>query len=147
MPFKEATALVTVEREGVIDAWVKPLSGARPIIQIPIKGSYAPNAFVSALVVRGRVGDVPPTALVDLGKPAFKLGTSEIIVGWGAHELKVSVSTDRKVYQVRRKALVGIKVQTPDRGPRHPGARWRWPRWTRAYWSSCPTRAGRSCRP
>ncbi len=117
MPFKEATALVTVEREGVMDAWVKPLSGERPVIQIPIKGSYAPNAFVSALVVRGRVGDVTPTALVDLGKPAFKLGISEINVGWRAHELKVSVTSDQKVYQVRQKAQVRIKAATMDQRP------------------------------
>lgn len=109
--------MVTVEREGVMDAWVRPLSGERPVIQIPIKGSYAPNAFVSALVVRGRVGDVAPTALVDLGKPAFKLGISEIKVGWSVHELKVSVSTDCKVYQVRQKATVRIKALTPDLRP------------------------------
>ena len=122
MGFKEATALVTVEREGVMEAWVKPLSGQRPIIQIPVKGSYAPNVFVSALVVRGRVKDVAPTALVDLGKPAFKLGISEIKVGWGAHELKVSVSTDKKVYQVRQKAFVKIKVQSQDLKPPPPGS-------------------------
>lgn len=122
MPFREATALVTVEREGVMEAWVNPLSGKRPIIQIPIKGSYAPNAFVSVLVVRGRVGDVASTAMVDLGKPAFKLGISEIHVGWSAHELQVNVSTNRKVYRVREKATVSIKVQTPDRRPPPPGS-------------------------
>ena len=33
-------------------------------------------------LVRGRVADVQPTAMVDLGKPAFKLGIAEIRVGW-----------------------------------------------------------------
>jgi uncharacterized protein YfaS (alpha-2-macroglobulin family) len=63
-------------------------------------------------VVRGRVTGVKPTAMVDLGKPAYKLGIAEINVGWKEHELKVSVSSDQKVYKVRQKAKVKIKVAT-----------------------------------
>ena len=50
--------------------------------------------------------------MVDLGKPAYKLGIAEINVGWKEHELKVNVSSDRKVYKVRQKAKVKIKVTT-----------------------------------
>ncbi|HEX9910692.1 MAG TPA: alpha-2-macroglobulin family protein, partial [Desulfatiglandales bacterium] len=114
MPFKEATALITVEREGVMESWVRKLSGEKPVIEVPVKGSYAPNVFVSALVVRGRVADVQPTALVDLGKPAYKLGIAEIMVGWKEHELKVNVSPDRQVFKVREKALVKIRARTVD---------------------------------
>ena len=112
MPFREATALVTVEREGVLDAFVAPLSGREPVIKLPIKGDHAPNVFVSALVVRGRVGSVQPTALVDLGRPAHKLGITELRVGWRAYELKVTVSPDRQVYHVREKARVKIRART-----------------------------------
>ena len=81
--------LVTVEREGVIAASVFPLSGKDPVITLPVR-DYAPNVFVSVLAVRGRVGSIQPTAMVDLGKPAFKLGIAEIRVGWRDHELKVA---------------------------------------------------------
>ncbi len=118
MPFREATALVTVEREGVIESFVKKLSGRLPVVEVPVKGSYAPNVFVSVLVVRGRVGDVKPTALVDLGKPAFKLGIAEINVGWRAHELRVFVTPDKKTYRIRDKARVRIKVLRRD--PKNP---------------------------
>jgi len=111
MPFRKATALVTVEREGVMDAFVAELSGTAPVVEVPVRGNYAPNIFVSVLAVRGRVGDVQPTALVDLGKPAFKMGVSEINVGWRAHELDVKVSTDRAVYRVRDKAKVTVEVK------------------------------------
>ncbi|HXF17902.1 MAG TPA: MG2 domain-containing protein, partial [Burkholderiales bacterium] len=110
MPFRQATALITVEREGVIDSFVQPLSGEAPVIKVPLKGNYAPNVFVSALVVRGRVSDVQPTALVDLGKPAFKMGVAEINVGWRAHELTVKVSADKETYKVREKARVSVQV-------------------------------------
>ncbi|MBI5849205.1 MAG: alpha-2-macroglobulin [Nitrospirae bacterium] len=114
MPFREATALVTVEREGVIDTYVKKLSGASPVIEVPIRDNYAPNVFVSALIVRGRVSGLQPTAMVDLGKPAFKLGIAEINVGWKAHELNVAVVPEREVYKVREKARVRIRVKRAD---------------------------------
>ncbi len=113
MPFTEATVLVTVEREGIIAASVFPLSGKDPAIRVPIR-DYAPNVFVSVLAVRGRIGSIQPTAMVDLGKPAFKLGITEIRVGWRDHELKVAVTPDRTVYRVREKAHVKIAVKAPD---------------------------------
>jgi uncharacterized protein YfaS (alpha-2-macroglobulin family) len=114
MPFREATALVTVEREGVAETFIRKLTGTMPVVEVPVKTNYAPNIFVSVLVVRGRLGDVKPTALVDLGRPAFKLGIAEISVGWKGHELKVSVSAERNVYKIREKAAVLVKVRTAD---------------------------------
>ncbi len=115
MPFREATALVTVEREGVMETFVRHLSGKMPVVEVPVKGNYAPNVFVSVLVVRGRVGDIKPTALVDLGRPAYKLGIAEINVGWRAHELRVFLTPEKQVYRIRDKAKVFIKVRQRDR--------------------------------
>jgi len=114
MPFKQATALVTVEREGIIDAFIKEIAGNEPMVEIPVRGNYAPNVFVSVLAVRGRVNEVQPTALVDLGRPAYKLGIGEINVKWHAHELKVSVIPERTVYKVRDKARVKIVALRAD---------------------------------
>lgn len=121
-PFREAVALVTVEREGILDTYIRKLEGREPTFSIPIKRSYAPNVFVSVLAVRGRVGGVQPTALVDLGKPAFKLGIASTRVGWSAHELKVKVATDKPVYKVRDKARVKVKVTRADGGAVPAGA-------------------------
>ncbi|MFH1146694.1 MAG: MG2 domain-containing protein [Pseudomonadota bacterium] len=122
MPFREATALVTVEREGVIDLYIQRLSGKAPVVDVPVKENYAPNVFVSVLCVRGRVGDIKPTATVDLGKPAFKLGISEIKVGWLAHELKVNVQAGKSVYKIREKVPVKIAVRKADGKPLPAGA-------------------------
>lgn len=111
MPFRNATALISIEREGVMDTFIKKLSGKEPVIELPVKRNYAPNVFVSALLVRGRVSGIQPTAMVDLGKPAFKLGIAEINVGWKAHELKVNVQPEKTTYRIREKAKVNIKVK------------------------------------
>ncbi|MGA2109862.1 MAG: transglycosylase domain-containing protein, partial [Syntrophorhabdales bacterium] len=117
MPMREATALITVEREGIIDSFVTRLSGTNPSVEVPIKGSYAPNVFVSALCVRGRTGEGKPTAFLDLAKPTFKLGIAGVSVGWRTHELKVGVASDKKVYKIREKARFSVKVQTADGRP------------------------------
>lgn len=115
-PFRTATALVTTEREGVMDHFVTTVSGKDATIGVPIKGNYGPNVYVSALLVRGRVAEAKSTALLDLGKPAFKMGLSGIKVGWDAHRLEVSVTPDRQVYKIREKVRVKIKVQPDGRG-------------------------------
>ncbi len=112
MPFRQATALVTTEREGVLDARVVTLTRDSPGVDVPIKPAYAPNIFVSVLAVRGRLTEPRPTAMVDLGRPAFKLGIAELRVGWRPYELKVSVTTDRPVYRVRQKAVVRVEART-----------------------------------
>jgi hypothetical protein len=113
MPFADATALITVEREGVLAASIVHLSGRNPIITLPVR-DWAPNVFVSALAVRGRIASVQPTAMIDLGKPAFKLGIAEIRVGWREHRLKVDVAPEKSIYHVRDKARVKISVRTFD---------------------------------
>ena len=119
MPFREATALITVEREGVLEAYIRKISRVNPFVEIPVKENYAPNVFVSALVVRGRVPGSRPTATFDPGKPAYKLGLTEIRVGWKAHELKVEVLPEKKTYTPRETVAVRIKVKTAD-GKRPP---------------------------
>ncbi|MEN6464839.1 MAG: MG2 domain-containing protein [Syntrophaceae bacterium] len=113
-PFKEGTALVTVEREGVMDFYVKKITRKSPFIEVPVKRNYVPNIFVSALIVKGRTPNSKPAATFDPGKPSFKLGLKEIAIGWRNHELKVDVETDKKVYATREKVRTKVRVRTAD---------------------------------
>ena len=71
MPFRQATALVTVEREGVMSSQVLQLSGREPVIELPIPKdpahSWAPNVTVTALVLRGRLREAPWWSLFTWG--------------------------------------------------------------------------------
>lgn len=145
MPFRFATALVSVEREGVIHTEVVQLNGQDPTVQLKIQEGWGPNVFVSVLALRGRLREVPwysfftwgfkaprewwtsfwyegqeyiaPTALVDLSKPAYRLGVAEIQIGTQAHQLQVSVTTDKETYPVRGKAQVTVQVKLPNGQP------------------------------
>jgi len=112
MPFREVTALITAEREGVIDTYIQKVSRNKPVVEIPIKDSYSPNIYVSAFIVRGRVANATPTATFDPGKPSYKMGITELRVGWQKHELKVNITTDKKIYRTRQNVDARIKVTT-----------------------------------
>ena len=145
MPFRFATALVAVEREGVVETQVMQLNGQDPTISLKIKDGWGPNVYVSVLALRGRLREVPwysfftwgfkaprewwtsfwyegreyvaPTSMVDLSKPAFRLGLAEIRVGTKAHQLDVSVKADKESYPVRGQAKVTISVKLPNGQP------------------------------
>ena len=145
MPFRFATALLTVEREGILQSRVVQLNGQDPTVQIKVQEDWGPNVYVSVLALRGRLREVSwysfftwgykaprewwtsfwyegreyvaPTALVDLSKPAFRLGVAEIRVGTQAHQLDVSVKADKESYPVRGKAQVHIQVKLPNGQP------------------------------
>lgn len=114
-PFRQATAWVSVMRNGrVVDTLVLPVQGKQPTITLPIKPDYAPNVFVNVMAVRGRANQPAPTALVDLGRPAFKLGLVAIDVKSQRHTLKVAVQTDKKSYQSRDVGQIRLKVSAAD---------------------------------
>lgn len=145
MPFRFATALVAVEREGILKTQLVNLRGDDPTVNVKIEEGWGPNVYVSVLALRGRLREVPwysfftwgysaprewwtafwyegreyvaPTALVDLSKPAYRLGMAELRVGTKAHELAVSVKADREAYPVRGQARVTIQVKRPDGQP------------------------------
>jgi uncharacterized protein YfaS (alpha-2-macroglobulin family) len=141
MPFRYATALISIEREGIVETKVVRLSGQDPTIEVPVKPEYGPNVYVSVLAVRERLREVPwysiftwgwkepftwwkeyreyqaPGSMVDLTKPAYKLGIAEISVGLQANELKVEVTPDKPSYAVRGTSMVKVKVRLPNGKP------------------------------
>ena len=145
MPFRFATALVSVEREGLLHSEVVQLNGEDPTVQLKIEKGWGPNVYVSVLALRGRLRDVPwysfftwgykaprewwrafwvegreyvaPSALVDLSKPAFRLGLAELRVGTADHRIEVKLSADKPSYTVRGKAQVTIRATLPDGKP------------------------------
>lgn len=148
MPFRAATVLVAVEREGVLDLRVVDVDAKSPYFEVPMRAGYGPNVYVSALAVRGRVEpevpgpfawlkrfvyrigqwlglvdevpkdvDTRPTGLVDLTRPSFRLGMTQVRVGWRGYELKVKVEPDQPVYRVRDTATVTVAVSDADGRP------------------------------
>ena len=115
-PYPNATALITVERYGVLDQFVQKLNGSTPVIEIPVKPDYMPGFYLSVLVVSPRV-DTPPPELgqVDMGKPAFRMGYVTVPVTDPYKEITVDVKPAADVYRPRDKVKVNLTAQ-----PRNP---------------------------
>jgi alpha-2-macroglobulin len=139
MPFEKATALVAVEREGIVDSFVVDLVRGNATIEVPIKAEHAPNVMVSVLAIRPRLEPIswgsffkwgwrtpidwwkarqasllPATALVDLAKPSFRFALTEIQVP-AAPSLNVAVTTSPEKVQPREMVTASIQV-TPIKG-------------------------------
>ncbi len=150
MPFRKATAWIGIEREGIMETRVIELEGKQPWFDLKVGEDWTPNVYVSVLAVRGRVRDVPwysfftwgwktpgewwdaywnegrdytpPTALVDLSRPAFKYGIAEIQVGDSGRRLKVDVTPARKTYGIREGVDVTVRVTLPNGKPAPAGS-------------------------
>jgi uncharacterized protein YfaS (alpha-2-macroglobulin family) len=88
-PFTDAEAWITVEREGIIEQRRMRLTSGATTIKFPITEAYAPNAFVSVVVARGR--SAPPGKLDDAGRPTLRVGYARLRVTPEVKRLTVAV--------------------------------------------------------
>jgi uncharacterized protein YfaS (alpha-2-macroglobulin family) len=90
-PFVPATLLLTVEREGILQASVHPIQQAISTVELPLPAAFAPNVHVSAYFARGPhaiATDVPPE---DTGSGR-------------RHSLRVAISPDQFALKVELQA-------------------------------------------
>ena len=92
-PYENATALVTVEKEFVIDSYCHKYRRKRALIEVPIKKEYLPNIYVGVSLVKGRVENESYTNYAtDEGKPSFKIGYAGLSVSPREKELNVKIT-------------------------------------------------------
>lgn len=119
-PWEQATALVTTEREGIRSHRQFALTSTQQSISIPITEADIPNVFVSVLLVKGRT--VPPASPTDVatkpdadasdpGKPAFRMGYTELKVEDRSKRLTVAVSANQEEYRPASDATVSLDVK------------------------------------
>lgn len=110
-PYENARALITYEREYIINRQVKELKGSTPVIEFDVYKDDLPNIFVSVVLIQGRVAEEKFSPYgEDLGKPSFKIGYVNIPVVTDDKKLKVAVSSDREKYKPGEKVTVTLKL-------------------------------------
>ena len=100
----QATGLVTIERDGVIEKRLIEVTPAAKHVTIPITAAHAPNVYVSVALVQGRLGDGPR------GKPRMRMGLVNLPVRPADNKLLVTVATDRKDYRPGAPVTATVKV-------------------------------------
>ncbi len=116
-PFKQALALVTVEREDIL--WRKVVEiGSNAVLEIPVAATWVPNVYVSATLVRGRVapdGELRPDPERD--KPAFALGSVNLKVKPTANTLAVEVTTNAPTFEPGQKVQAAVLTRDAKGAP------------------------------
>lgn len=110
-PFEKAKALVTIEREGIIDSRIQEIRGSAVTLDIPLTAEHLPNAFVSVLIVSGRTAPPAPGGAEDRGKPGFKMGYVKLAVDPGLKRLSVETGTDKPEYRPREPVTLKVRVR------------------------------------
>ncbi len=100
----EASGLVTIERDGIIEKRLIAITPTTKHITVPITANHAPNVYVSVALVQGRMGDGPR------GKPRMRMGLVNLPVRPEDNKLVVSVETDKPDYRPGAPVTATIKV-------------------------------------
>lgn len=108
-PFTNAEAWVAVEREGLIEQRRIRITSGSTTLKFPITEAYAPNAFVSILVARGR--SAPPGSLDDGGRPTIRVGYAQLRVTPEIKRLTVSLAPEQTEYRPADTARVRVQVR------------------------------------
>ncbi len=108
-PYEEATALITVEREGIISSRVETLRGSTPQIEIPITEAHLPNIYVSVMMLNGRTA--PPGGTFDAGAPSFKMGYTALRVDPGSRHLQVEITANETTYEPGEEVTVDLQLR------------------------------------
>lgn len=111
-PFAETRALVTLEREGVMERRVVELKGNAPVLDVPLTAEHLPNVYFSVMLLRGRSG--PPSYGPDgqdTAKPSFKVGYVNLPVEPAERKLQVSVKTDKQRYAPGEQVQADFEVR------------------------------------
>jgi alpha-2-macroglobulin len=116
-PWESATALLTVEREGIRSHERFTLTSTQQTVEVPISEGDIPNIFVSVLLIRGRTSNDFGADGSDPGKPAFRLGYTELKVEDAGKRLAVTVAADRAEYRPANTAQVSLTVTDASSRP------------------------------
>jgi uncharacterized protein YfaS (alpha-2-macroglobulin family) len=101
---RNATGLLTIERDGVIEKRLFTVGGGTSTIEVPIKEGYGPNVYASAVLVKGRSGKG------GRGVPVIRMGMTTLTVDTEAKRLKVEVATDKASYRPGETVTADLKV-------------------------------------
>lgn len=110
-PYPDARALVTVERDGVMDRRVVDLTGSAQSLDIPITAEMIPDAFVSVMMVHRRVDKGGHETGRDPNRPGVKVGLVKLEVEKKSKRLQVTLTPERPTYQPGQDVAVDLDVK------------------------------------
>jgi uncharacterized protein YfaS (alpha-2-macroglobulin family) len=127
-PYTGAHGLFTVERNGIYTRKGFKLDRTSAWFEVPITQDLIPTAYVSVMLVRGRIAVVAAknkkpakgggddesgsaSSEEDPGKPAFKVGYAKLVISQAQRHLKVKLHPARTEYRPGDEVVVDLEVK------------------------------------
>ena len=108
-PYKGSSALLTIERGEVISHRLLSIAGTSELIEVPITADYAPNVYVSVVLITpagsGNTADAPAA-------PDVRVGLVNLAISTEQQDLTVSVAPDKE--QAGPRDSITYTVTTKD---------------------------------
>ncbi|GEM_PF-56985 len=101
-PYPNMSALVTVERGNVLEHRVMQLQGTTELLQLPITKDFAPNVYVSVMLIKSAKGSG------DL--PDMRMGMVELVVSSEQQQLNVNITPNTTQVGPRDQITYSIEV-------------------------------------
>ena len=109
-PWPHATALLTVEREGIRSHRTFTVTSSQDTVEVPITEADVPNVYVSVMLVKGRTSTELAADGTDEGRPSYCVGYTQLTVDDSSKRLHVRVTADRDEYRPRQPMTVSVAV-------------------------------------
>ncbi len=97
-------ALITIERNGVMEEWVMDLEGSSETIEVPVSAEYIPNVYVGVVLIKG-IDESNPTAAMRVGFAEIKVDVDEVEL-----DIEITPSAD----EIRPGETVTYTLQVND---------------------------------
>jgi hypothetical protein len=101
-PYENMTALMTIERASVLEHRIFTIQGSTDMLQVPITADYAPNIYVSVVLIKPATIDVPT--------PDVRVGMINLSVSTEQQELTIDLTPDKEEYGPREDVTYTIKA-------------------------------------
>jgi hypothetical protein len=116
-PFRDGTALVTLEREKIHETWQVPATNSVLVIPVKISRDFIPNVYVSVVLFSGRTGTNQVKDDVDLARPRFLMGYADLRVVPDGKRIAIGVRPNAETYGPGDMAHVDLEAKDSAGNP------------------------------
>lgn len=117
-PYARSTALITVEREGIISRWTQELKGGADLVRVPLDDRAVPNVYVGVVALKGRSGKPEyGDDGDDLSKPQAKFGYASLSVDPGGRRIAVEIKADKADYRPGTTVTASLRARDENGRP------------------------------
>ena len=116
-PFENARGLLTIEANGVLDAYPFSIDKNTPRVTFPVRPSYLPNAYVSVILLRGRTHYSKDATGFETGAPAYRVGYAHFEVDPETQRLALTLPNSSITASPAQKVEIAFSVRTPEGRP------------------------------